>query len=300
DFQTGDWIGYRETWVPSNNFYGSTLIAMDELDKRKFAARTAAQNEAVAGAGFLSRKVCDADGCEIKTPGTFVEESVNEALLRIPGSNLVNSVIGVDGLQGYMTAIVNAALNQLVQKGIEGLRSTKDVPATSASGFTQPSSFELGLGTINDTLENSQFENDRLYILTQIDNAIVPYQSAGDVIRRSLEKQSTIVSYADLCTDAQLTTIGINKAFEENTLTLLEEEIVDLQTFIDELNRARSAVNGVEAGNNAELSLTVNAIQPLLGADGNAVLQNAIEENEAINEDYNTKVPDLTINCLAF
>lgn len=118
DFRKGDWLAYQTQWQPQNNYYGATLIALDEADKREDAAVTAAQNEAVAGGGFLSSKECDAQGhCKIITPGKLVGDTVSEILVKTP----ISTILSAQDIDAYATAIANAAINRLVKTGVDKL-----------------------------------------------------------------------------------------------------------------------------------------------------------------------------------
>ena len=56
DFSKGGWLAYRESWSPNNNFFGSALIAYDEMAVNIAKKETAAKNEAIAGQGWISVK----------------------------------------------------------------------------------------------------------------------------------------------------------------------------------------------------------------------------------------------------
>ena len=49
DFRNGNWLAYQTTWEPRNNFYGATLMALDEQDRVRMRASAAAASEAAAG-----------------------------------------------------------------------------------------------------------------------------------------------------------------------------------------------------------------------------------------------------------
>jgi hypothetical protein len=58
DFSKGGWAGWIELTKPRNNFYGAYHIALEEKLKLEALAKEAAGQEAIAGRGFLSPKVC--------------------------------------------------------------------------------------------------------------------------------------------------------------------------------------------------------------------------------------------------
>jgi len=136
DFRNGGWIAYHYIWRPENNYYGASLMAMDEMIERGMAAKEAAKSEAIAGEGFLSTKKCETiDGkevCEITTPGSLIGKTVSKAI----GSDIdwiVNEEVpeGTDMLAEYIGAIADAAINRLIMEGMNGLMgmSTSRAPA---------------------------------------------------------------------------------------------------------------------------------------------------------------------------
>jgi hypothetical protein len=58
DFTVGGWMGWLELTQPQNNFQGALLIAQSGKLAAEAAAEDAAGQEATAGGGFLSVKVC--------------------------------------------------------------------------------------------------------------------------------------------------------------------------------------------------------------------------------------------------
>lgn len=127
DFRNGGWIAYQESWQPQNNVFGLALLAVDEAAKREDAAKTAAQNENIAGGGFLSQKNCvtvtlpsgqTTEKCTITSPGSFIGNAAAESLVKTP----LGSVIGADELGGYLSIIIDTALNELIKGQINKLR----------------------------------------------------------------------------------------------------------------------------------------------------------------------------------
>ncbi|TSD02284.1 MAG: Uncharacterized protein Athens071426_527 [Parcubacteria group bacterium Athens0714_26] len=120
DFRNGGWIAYQEMWRPQNNFYGATLLALDEVDKQQTAAQNAAYAEGVAGGGFLSIKKCDSNGknCVIETPGTFVAGAAKKYLIDTPADRF----IGADSMVAYAAAIIDALVNKFIETGVKALQ----------------------------------------------------------------------------------------------------------------------------------------------------------------------------------
>jgi hypothetical protein len=128
DFRKGGWITYQESWQPENNMFGLALLSVEEAAKREDAAKTAAQNEAVAGGGFLSKKNCitvtlpggkTTEDCTIRTPGSVVGSAVSETLVNSP----LGSVLSQDELGGFVGDIIDALINKITREGINKLKA---------------------------------------------------------------------------------------------------------------------------------------------------------------------------------
>jgi len=138
DFQNGSWTTYAYTWAPQNNYYGSVLLAIAELDNRRAEAQTAAQNEGLASGGFLSTKKCEKDSngkdipgtCKITTPGQTVAALVNKAVT-IDLDWLANA----EDISAYIAAIADALINRLVIAGVEGIQGLSTSKKPGGGGF---------------------------------------------------------------------------------------------------------------------------------------------------------------------
>ena len=157
DFRNGSWLAYQATWVPKNNFYGATLIALNDQAEARTRSEQAAKDEAVAGLGFTSftkkeyvedpkGPYADKNGNTVAavlakiqktnpehkeylgpryslketviTPGRFVGDALTQSQIAAP----FNAVIGADDTAKYIAAIVNAAVNKLTVIRVEGLK----------------------------------------------------------------------------------------------------------------------------------------------------------------------------------
>ncbi len=118
DFSNGGWLSYQEHWQPQNNFYGATLLAWGEANKQEATAREAAQNEALAGGGFLGQK--DSTG-RITTPGSVIGDAAGQVLAAPLGG-----IISAEELSDYVTAIINTVINQALTNSIDSLKKLND------------------------------------------------------------------------------------------------------------------------------------------------------------------------------
>lgn len=149
DFSRGGWIAYRESWNPRNNLFGAYILTKSSQVANIEAAQTAAQNEALAGGGFLSQKSCvedpasnsadlDHDGkkgdiasqCSITTPGKAVGDLVQEAL----GADF-KFIAGSQQIAAYVAEIADALFNRLIREGVGGLQhvATKHSPGSNTA-----------------------------------------------------------------------------------------------------------------------------------------------------------------------
>lgn len=136
DFRNGGWISYTTMLQPQNNLIGAFMITSDLVDTYASRAKEAAQNEALAGKGYLGQKKCvkwEGNNCaeyEITTPGSTVGETLNAALLA-PISRIVNA----QSLNTLVTMLIDSALNKLLsatanKDGEEGLLGLNEGTST--------------------------------------------------------------------------------------------------------------------------------------------------------------------------
>ena len=207
DFRNGGWIAYSQVWKPQNNFYGVYLMGLDEMISRTSSAAKAAENEAVAGGGFLSTKRCvqkEVVGrgprgepiygkCikeEIVTPGKTIGDTVAKAV----GAD-IDYIVNANDLSDYVGAIADALINRIIMEGVNGLRgaSSGDAPR---GGYISPA----GIGQPCAGLSGALLEACRKYVQTfgqsfsfskngfiqQIDGTLQPRMAAKDEIKASI------------------------------------------------------------------------------------------------------------------
>ena len=118
DFRNGNWIAYRQLWYPQNNYYGTLIMVHDEAVARALAEKNAAEEEAIAGQGFMGVRKCrlvvnaeNPEGyekCSIVTPGYAVGETVAEAI--------TTDIRWAENIKSWTSAVVNALINAAIQK----------------------------------------------------------------------------------------------------------------------------------------------------------------------------------------
>ena len=132
DFNTGGWNGFTALLSPNNNPFGAFAEAYDNIQTVGGSAQTAAQNKAIAGAGYTSQAICDdggqpgkgglcADGTEpfVMTPGKNLSDTVSKNL-----NSTIDLIVNIDSQTNALTVatiLVNAFISQLITSGERGL-----------------------------------------------------------------------------------------------------------------------------------------------------------------------------------
>lgn len=265
NFINGGWIAYQESWQPQNNYFGSLLMAIQERDNRMERAQLAAQNEGIAGGGFLSTK--DESG-RITTPGSVVGSLVSKAV----GSD-IDYIINAEQLQDYIGAIANALINRLIKEGVGGLQgigapkaprggsisSTEGGPCAGLTGATLDSCLRYSSSS------NNSFTAAKANIIAQINQTLVPRVDARNIINSSID---ALQKYTDelnkIYTDLFLLQKKIS--FESECQKSKSELQLEL---LDEINKEEIALNRLRQDQNnnqtiiASLELTKNQIETI-------------------------------------
>ena len=277
DFSKGGWIAYNEMWMPQNNYYGTMLMIHDEMLARAAARKEAAQNEALAGKGFLSVKkcqggqnqesFCDAQCAHLEdaaktecfnscmevpmTDAELCEASGGKMKIQTPGyivGAAVAKAVTSDSewaanIKSWVAAIINAVINRLIKEGL-ALMKGSDEPQSPGYGDFNP---------YGDYDPNKNNKKDYIsYIISQYNILLEKTQSVLDTKQQSLAAvQATIVIFQKLksnncsspVSDSDITNL-------QNEEQKLKNEIADLQILIDDINiNLSEAQNIYNAGN---------------------------------------------------
>ena len=282
NFNNGGWITYQETWFPRNNFYGGTIIALDESRKAEAKAREASQNSAVAARGFLSFEKDDyfiaADGPykdkngtlaepgykgirykrdkRIVTPGTIAAEATTEVAVRIPVFRLIHS----DDLSAYLNAIYDAAINQLTKEGIGWLKDHSRNLGLRPVNLKNPCAGQTGDGfrsCINAVnAERGEFQNtvnqtNSFNTLTLADRT-----TTANNLSQAITLQEELVDKLDALAACQGATSSAAQDIitEQETLDSLKDQFDTNQTFIDSMSAQNEKISGYGVDDNTSLS----------------------------------------------
>lgn len=327
NFQNGGWLAYQETWHPRNNFYGATLIAIDEARKAEAEAKDAAQNKGIAGKGFLSFEKCDlyADNlrgnldakgnpirpnytgvkyvkeCRVVTPGTVAAEAAVGAIVTTPLTRLIHA----DDLSLYLTAIVDASINQLSIAAIDGLRGLvskntshlKVNPVFPCAGLTGEA-FRACVNSVNAERQEFKFTQDnargaavgtlgtRTDIANTLNQAINLQTSYVEALERLIVLGRGAGREQELA-DEQLVLDGLNDRFENNQVTL------------EALTAQDNKISGIELSNGItpedwiKLGTSVNTQFIGDSVDSSSELNQAKQELGKIQDKVNAKLPGI-------
>ena len=165
DFEKGGWIAYNETWQPQGNYYGEMLMIHDEMLMRGALAKEAAQNEALAGKGFLSVKKCleqDEEGTcikeEIVTPGDTVGVAVASAI--------TSDTQWAANIQSWTAALINAVINRVIKEGVGVMKGSEESSGSSyyPSEYQSAADLEIESEKQQQINEVKKFVNEWQYL----------------------------------------------------------------------------------------------------------------------------------------
>ncbi len=302
DFSHGGWIAYNELWYPQNNYYGATLMAWDEATQEAAKAQTAAQSEAIAGQGFLSFKKCDANGvCRITTPGGLVGEAAKSALINLPA----NAIVNADDIASYVSAIADAAINQLIKTQINGLQREDTRSFDTSTGDTNPCVGLRGdaLAACNGLRRTSvtEFNQSRSVISAQVSSALASRQDAQGILNQTIQvEEAFITKIQDLATcqqnhgSAQYAETKNLLDFETETLQTQKDKLTDNQDAISLLENTVSDLNQVDPEDWVTLSQKIAESSAATG-EGAATdfLSSAQSDQTAIQSNIDSRTADI-------
>ncbi|MFA5083988.1 MAG: hypothetical protein WC475_01200 [Candidatus Paceibacterota bacterium] len=239
DFRNGSWIAYEQSWWPENNYYGSLYMAMDESIIQGAKAKEAAQNEALAGHGFLSVKQCverdSAGKCtkeEIVTPGDVVGAVAAKAV--------TSDIDWAANVKSWTAALVNATINRLIKEGLGAMKTSTEAQTSSADNYNPYGSYDPALtGKIQQRDQIISFYEDfRDYVSAILTNKQTSLSLEQQIVTNlnALKTQNC----QPLVTDADI----VNA---QNEFTRLTNEVADYQTAINEINTGIADANNISS-----------------------------------------------------
>jgi hypothetical protein len=292
DFRNGSWLAYQETWYPRNNFYGGTIIAVDEAARAEALGRDAAEKEALAGRGFLSFTkegyFISADGPYNDQKGTLAEPGYQGvrykkdrrtvtpgAIVGVAAASLtvttpINRIIHSDDLSLYLTAIVDAAINQLTKDGVKWLtgklssatRDTRVSPAFPCAGLTGEA-FRVCQGSVNT--ERSEFKTTQTITQNTVFSSLETRNEINNVLSQSIALQTSYVETLEKSVAGGRTDLTQKLAEEQAILDTLQDKLESNLSITNQLQKQDDAISGITpatgitADNWIELGTNINA-----------------------------------------
>jgi hypothetical protein len=273
DFEKGGWIAYNESWQPQNNYFGQLIIIHDEMITRGALAQQAAQNEALAGKGFLSVKKCvlydDYTGkClkeQIITPG----DTVGQVIAR----GMTSDIEWAANIQSWTSALVNAVINRLIKGGIASLQSSS---VSGERDIYYPSEYQEAQNQEFESTKNDFIDKYELFL-----NALTGPNEMIELKEKSLSLSEELLNTYEAINDNNCTPL------------ISESEISRVQAEINEASSTISQYKDLAI----ELNEQIDKLYFLTDPDA-PQLQEALWESEDFFDSHNDLFIDLTATGL--
>lgn len=260
DFSQGGWIAYGESWKVQNNFFGSVIMAAQELEMRKEAAVMAKLNEAISGGGFLSIKD---DNGNIITPGKALGDLTSKAL----GTD-IDFVLNAQQLGDYVSAIANSLINRITKEGIAGLQGLSSRSERNSAAAQ------------NQSIVENNFTFVKADLLSQINQTVSPEQQTLSTINGMI---ASLSGYKTSLNSLLVQFNAVNKTICQPSLTLvlsniqavvvadakaaITAEIEQADSNIDQLLQYKSATESIIT----DLQNAKSQIEPLVNNTGDFI-----------------------------
>ncbi len=223
--ERGGWIAYDQMFIPSNNYYGLSILARDKYNEDVAREQEARKNDAISGSGYTSMRKCT------KLGGGITQADIDEACddgdnacrrhieklwcekwqILNPGDVAATAVAtAISGDAWWLTnvqSVVSALVNVFIKKVFDAARG----------GLTESSGSGGGSIAIDDVDTQDRIEEAnerRLFEIKDRYNSFISYANnlllliAADLsLAQSHSGCSELVSYEDSDGIIQTTTI---------------------------------------------------------------------------------------------
>jgi|GEM_PF-4155676 len=259
--ERGGWLVYDQMLIPSNNYYGLSILASDEYYNNLQKEKTARQNEALASSGFLSNKKCkdekaieaakktckgeaDEKTCQetalkttcqdwqIITPGDTVAQTVTSAL-NLKGQYVTN-------VQSIISALTNVLLQKVLDKAAGGLLGAV---GNSGKTYTVDKNTKEQIDNVNkaqlDPIKKKYQET-----IDYVGGTLLPTISTELNQANTITCSTSTITYKDSDGNDITTTVGALQNFLSITKQGMTGAVADAQngvTAIDNLSKAEDA-----------------------------------------------------------
>ncbi|MBI2515273.1 hypothetical protein HYV91_03820 [Candidatus Wolfebacteria bacterium] len=256
DFRNGGWLAYNEAWQPQNNFYGQTILIQDEIVRRYAEQQRAAQNEALAGRGFLDVKRCvERDPVEVQICNSELPTEAEQAACRAnarciqeeainPGAAVgetVISAINADkdwaaNIQSWTAVLVNAVINRILKEGVGGiLRVTTGGP--DRTDYQAPETVDI---------INSEFDLRRAQLIGPLRPIIAAGQDVLQILDRAITAQTTAIQNLQTLQVRNCPIAPTEIPTAQSQLATFSNQKTQIQPALDDLNRLKSRIEQAE------------------------------------------------------
>lgn len=287
--ERGGWLAYDQMFVPSNNYYGLSVLARDRYYANLEEEKNARLNEALSSRGFLNTKEC------VKLNGGFTQEDINQecgddnqcksyiekqwcAQWRVltPGdvaaeavsSSIKSDAWWVTNVQSVVSAIVNSFVSKVFDKARGGL-----VGSDGGGGST--------INTDDDTQNVSNtFNNRRLDAIRDQYESFITYvtQTILPLINRDLSEIQILT-----CNSRRIT---FDDA-DENSVTMTISELGNFLTLAQQVSN--------QALSDAQQALAQIDLVDLNEPGGDLDAVTVISDYQSFTSTYPIFIADLNI-----
>lgn len=223
DFSRGGWKGWLAVTELQNNIFGADLLALDQRFDVIAKAKEAAQNEALAGSGYLDDKVCVKRKCGDSQPQSYTGSSVGwkkdeldascsclqwESIStgRVAGDALQQAlgidipwIISAKEFSEYAGAIIDAVINRAIREGIATLSSSAEGTSAgrSGAGISTPATVSVDITAYSKATKisaslNTLIPQEKLY-KENLNKILNEYQQSLDILNQAKTSQENSV-----------------------------------------------------------------------------------------------------------
>lgn len=304
DFRNGGWFAYAEQWQPQNNYYGSVLMAMEELYRREAVIKEANLFEGLAGGGFIGTRVCDSTGrfCTITTPGAQIGALAAKAL----GAD-IDYLVNAQDLAAYVGAIADALINRLIEAGARGLLSltTPDAPEQGFIRNRGPCAGLRGSALQNclalTEARQRRFQENQEIFLSEIDATLLPNQAGEERLSQSIARQTELVDALTALRQCQVDKsqprsieTGEQLHQEQDILNRMDRELFTVRRLINRLTEAKEYISNPPSQDNASITFYFESVAFSLDAnEARRFKEDKEQELQQINDKVSNRLPQI-------
>ena len=241
--------------APQNNRYAVTAFIEEKMAIRGTRKAQSAQNEAIAGKGYISPKKClESDNLGrclkeiITTPGNTVADVISKAM--------TSDIDFASNIESWLTAIVNGIINNLMQRrGLAGMSGAGEY------GYSHESELEPFI--------KEEFEDKKQSLLSSYQVMLNEEQTVLDTKKQSLQVANEIAT--STCSYAGDIQAKINT---------LNQEIAELEGIVNQIKTLMAEVAALTPKNySSQMSGISTRYSRFIDKYGNQIYENIYSGN---------------------